>query len=69
MLAAVRAAGAEVRTTVDIQEPVGFVLEFLAAAHCAFSGAFVHVRDDWRKLLSPEAELAPAGKWKLRRIE
>ncbi|HTA95382.1 MAG TPA: SDR family oxidoreductase, partial [Verrucomicrobiae bacterium] len=41
----VRAAGAEIKTTVDISEPVNFAREFLFCETCGFKGSFVHVRD------------------------
>lgn len=69
MLAAVRAKGGEVRTTVAIEEPVEFAAAFMSAAHCAFSGGFVHVRDNWREMLKPGAKLPKKDLWKLRRIE
>src|ERR1039457_6164983 len=52
MLKQIRAAGAEIKTTVDISEPVGFVREFLLCRECGFKGAFVHVRDNWRDYLN-----------------
>jgi NAD(P)-dependent dehydrogenase (short-subunit alcohol dehydrogenase family) len=69
MLARVRAAGAEVRTTVDIAEPVQFVREFVFSKSCGFSGSFVHVRDNWREYLNNGHELPDAALWKLRRME
>ena len=47
----VRAAGAEIKTTVDISEPVNFAREFLFCETCGFKGSFVHVRDNWRDYL------------------
>jgi 3-oxoacyl-[acyl-carrier protein] reductase len=67
MLAKVRAAGAEVRTTVPIAEPVEFIRQFIQAGACGFSGRFVHVRDDWRAWL--HAGGMPGERWLLRRIE
>jgi NAD(P)-dependent dehydrogenase (short-subunit alcohol dehydrogenase family) len=67
MLDSVRAAGAEVRTTVGIAEPVEFVARFIQARSCAFSGRFVHVRDDWRSWMSPTT--LPGEQWLLRRVE
>lgn len=67
MLAAVRAAGAEVRTTVPIEEPVEFVWQFICAEKCAFSGRFVHVRDTWKDWLG-DGPMA-GERWRLRRIE
>jgi NADP-dependent 3-hydroxy acid dehydrogenase YdfG len=69
MLTKVRAAGGEVKTTVDISEPVNFVREFILSEKCNFSGSFVHVRDDWDKFLNNENNLLNNSIWKLRRIE
>lgn len=66
MLAKVRAAGAEVRTTVSLEEPVEFVTAFLQAQECAFSGRFVHVRDAWREWM--QTTPMPEEQWLLRRI-
>jgi NAD(P)-dependent dehydrogenase (short-subunit alcohol dehydrogenase family) len=68
-LAVVRASGAEVRTTVAIQEPVAFATEFVLSQSCAFSGRFVHVRDVWKQYLNSDAALASKDLWKLRRVE
>jgi NAD(P)-dependent dehydrogenase (short-subunit alcohol dehydrogenase family) len=68
MLAAVRAAGAEVRTTVSIAEPVAFIGEFIQAKSCGFSGRFIHVRDEWSKWLEADGEV-PDERWLLRRKE
>jgi NAD(P)-dependent dehydrogenase (short-subunit alcohol dehydrogenase family) len=68
-LAMVRASGAEIRTTVPIAEPVAFAREFILSQYCAFSGCFVHVRDEWRQYLRPETELPKKDLWKLRRVE
>ena len=67
MLAQVRAAGAEVRTTVPVAEPVEFVRRFIHAETCGFSGRFVHVRDNWQDWL--KAETVPGEQWLLRRVE
>jgi len=64
----VRAAGALVKTTVDISEPVGFVREFLFSRDCGFKGAFVHVRDNWREYLN-NGQKIDKEQWKLRRTE
>jgi NAD(P)-dependent dehydrogenase (short-subunit alcohol dehydrogenase family) len=69
MLAKVRAAGGEVKTTVSISEPVGFINAFLGLSPMLagqMSGRFIHVRDNIAELAvtSSEKEL-----WKLRRIE
>jgi NAD(P)-dependent dehydrogenase (short-subunit alcohol dehydrogenase family) len=68
MLAKVRAAGAEVRTTVPMEEPVRFLEAFLLSDRCGFSGRFVHVRDPWREWLNGDSEV-PAQQWRLRRVE
>ena len=64
----VRAAGALVKTVVEIREPVAFVNEFLFCHDCGFKGGFVHVRDNWREYLNNDKKI-DAEKWKLRRIE
>jgi 3-oxoacyl-[acyl-carrier protein] reductase len=68
MLAAVRAQGGEVRTTVAIEEPVNFACSFLAARGRGLSGCFVHVRDTWQPFLDGET-LPRRDLWKLRRLE
>lgn len=67
MLAQVRAAGAEIRTTVPVAESVEFVRQFIQTEACGFSGRFVHVRDDWHAWL--HAGAVPNEQWLLRRIE
>jgi len=69
MLQSIRQAGAEVRTTVDMREPVSFVRDFVAADRCGFSGCFVHVRDGWPRYLGTDEHLPNTALWKLRRIE
>jgi len=65
MLKRVREAGAEIKTTVNINEPLQFINRFLAMekdkAH-KLSGRFIHARDNL------EEELFE-NKWLLRRIE
>lgn len=68
MLAQVRAAGAEVRTTVPLDEPVAFVERFVTAAATGLSGRFVHVRDPWQERLAAGTDV-PGDLWLLRRIE
>lgn len=68
-LACVRKHGGYVRTTVPIEEPIGFVRQFLVAEKCGFSGCFVHVRDDWKKLLNSDDQMSLKDLWKLRRVE
>ncbi len=69
MLKKVRSFGAEVKTTVDIKEPTNFVKEFIFADKCNFSGSFVHVRDEWPKLLNSDNQLSGKDMFKLRRID
>lgn len=69
MLKKVRSFGAEVKTTVDISEPTNFVREFIFADKCNFSGSFVHVRDEWPKLLNSDNKLSGKDMFKLRRID
>ena len=66
MLQEIRRAGAEIKTTVDISEPVNFVREFLFSRTCGFKGAFVHVRDIWRDYLNNDRTIDEEA-WKLRR--
>lgn len=67
MLKQVRAAGALVKTTVAISEPVDFAREFLLSKDCGFKGSFVHVRDNWREYLN--GKKIDDKQWKLRRTE
>lgn len=69
MLKKVRSAKAEIKTTVDISEPVTFAKEFLTAKSCGFSGSFIHVRDNWKEYLNSSMSLSNSSLWKLRRIE
>jgi 3-oxoacyl-[acyl-carrier protein] reductase len=69
MLKMVKEAGAEVKTTVNINEPVYFVKEFIQAKSCNFSGCFVHVRDVWKDYLNNENKLKDRDFWTLRRID
>jgi len=65
MLDKVREAGAEIRTTVDIQEPVDFIKRFLNMEKrkaVPFSGRFLHVRDNMSSRKTKD-------KWLLRRME
>ena len=68
MLKKVRAAGAEVKTVVEIREPVNFTRKFLNSKSCGFSGSFVHVRDAWADYLDTDNRVE-THKWKLRRME
>jgi 3-oxoacyl-[acyl-carrier protein] reductase len=69
ILATVRAQGGYVRTTVAMEEPVGFVLALLNARTVGFSGSFVHVRDDWSSYLNNDKQDQNKDHWKLRRVE
>lgn len=69
LLKEIRTAGALVKTTVGIDEAVEFVSRFLKSTHCAFSGRFVHVRDDWKSKLNDKTAILPPDFWLLRRIE
>ncbi|MBK7863814.1 MAG: SDR family oxidoreductase [Archangiaceae bacterium] len=66
MLAEVRRAGGEVKTTVDISEPVNAVVRLMTEDTRGLHGRFLHVRDGW----SPEtARELGADMFKLRRVE
>ena len=69
MLQQVRGAGGYVKTTVGMEEPVGFLERFLTAESCGFSGCFVHVRDSYGHLLNSGERIPNSSLWKLRRIE
>ncbi len=69
ILAAVRARGGFVSTTVAMEEPVNFVRNFVNARSVGFSGAFVHVRDKWGDYLNTDKEIQKKDFWKLRRVE
>jgi NAD(P)-dependent dehydrogenase (short-subunit alcohol dehydrogenase family) len=68
-LALVRASGAEVRTTVPIEEPTAFATDFILSERCGFSGRFVHVRDEWQRYLNSGEQIQSPNLWKLRRVE
>jgi NAD(P)-dependent dehydrogenase (short-subunit alcohol dehydrogenase family) len=69
ILAAVRAQGGYVKTTVAMEEPVGFAREFISAESVGFSGGFVHVRDTWAEYLNNGKQTEKKDLWKLRRVE
>ena len=69
MLKKVKEAGGEIKTLVDISEPVKFVSDFILCDKCNFTGAFVHVRDYWNNYLNNENKFNNDSIWKLRRIE
>jgi len=66
MLAEVRTAGGEVRTTVDIEEPCRLVRRLLTEDTRGLNGRFVHVRDEWTV---ESAADWPEDMLKLRRVE
>jgi NAD(P)-dependent dehydrogenase (short-subunit alcohol dehydrogenase family) len=68
ILAAVRAQGGYVKTTVAMEEPVGFAREFICATSVGFSGSFVHVRDTWAPYINRDEKIKD-NLWKLRRTE
>jgi 3-oxoacyl-[acyl-carrier protein] reductase len=66
LLAEVRSAGGEVRTTVDIEEPCRLVRRLLTEDTRGLHGRFVHVRDEW----TPGSAAAwPEQMLKLRRVD
>jgi NAD(P)-dependent dehydrogenase (short-subunit alcohol dehydrogenase family) len=69
ILASVRAHGGYVKTTVAMEEPVGFAREFICSTSIGFSGSFVHVRDDWASYLNTDKLPEKKELWKLRRVE
>ncbi len=69
ILAAVRAHGGYVKTTVAMEEPVAFAREFINSKSVGFSGGFVHVRDDWANYLNNDKQAEKKDQWKLRRVE
>ena len=66
MLAAVRAAGGEVRTTVPFSSPVALCRWLLSPASDGISGRFIHVNDPYACL---SAKAIPREALKLRRID
>jgi NAD(P)-dependent dehydrogenase (short-subunit alcohol dehydrogenase family) len=66
LLAAVRAAGGEVRSVVPFSKPIGLCRWLLSSASDGISGRFLHVNDAY-STLAPEALRAEA--LKLRRID
>jgi len=66
LLAEVRRAGGEVRTTVDIEEPCRLVRRLLTDDTRGLHGRFVHVRDEWT---TESAAQWPEPMLKLRRVE
>lgn len=66
MLAAVRAAGGEVRTTVPFSKPIALCRWLLSPASDRINGRFIHVNDPY-PTLTPGS--IPADALKLRRID
>lgn len=69
MLRQIRDKEGEIKTLVDISEPVEFINCFLNSDSCGFSGRFVHVRDNWKDYINTGKTMDNNSKWKLRRIE
>lgn len=69
MLRQIRRSGAEIKTLVDVSEPVKFINYFMNSVSCGFSGRFVHVRDNWKDYLNNGRSLVDKTIWKLRRVE
>jgi 3-oxoacyl-[acyl-carrier protein] reductase len=69
MLRTIREAGGEVRTLAAMTEPLIFIEKFLGSVRCPFSGRFVHIRDEWAKLLDQDKDELHPQQWFLRRIE
>ncbi len=67
MLARVMAAGGEVKTKTDIEEPVNFAEAYCSSTSTALSGRYVHVRDNWQAVLDGTQALA-RDQFYLRRI-
>ena len=66
MLDKVLEAGAEIKTTVPIDETVNFVIKLLERDIKKLSGKFIHVRDDIDDFLINDYK---DDLWKLRRNE
>lgn len=66
MLAQVRAAGGEVKTTVSLSEPCQMVRRLLTEDTRGLHGRFLHVRDTWT---ADGARELPEGFYKLRRVD
>jgi 3-oxoacyl-[acyl-carrier protein] reductase len=69
MLQQIRNSGGEIKTVVNISEPVKFINCFMNSVSCGFSGRFVHVRDNWKDYIDTGRAISNDSKWKLRRIE
>jgi NAD(P)-dependent dehydrogenase (short-subunit alcohol dehydrogenase family) len=66
MLAEVRRAGGEVRSTASIDEPCRAVRRLLTEDARGLHGRFVHVRDEWN---AESAAALPGDFFKLRRVD
>ena len=69
MLKQYKSAGGEIKKMVDISQPVEFVKTFIHSKTCSFSGALVHVTNNWKDYLDTSKQFEGESKWKLRRIE
>lgn len=69
MLAAVKAAGGEIRSPGKMSNVLNFVDKFLRLNANEISGRFVHVLDDWQPILEGHETLPDKDHWRLRRIE
>jgi NAD(P)-dependent dehydrogenase (short-subunit alcohol dehydrogenase family) len=67
MLEKVKASGAEIKTTVPVEETVKFILKIIENDYYKISGKFVHVRDDVDSYSIAEDE--KNTKWQLRRYD
>lgn len=69
MLDHVKSVGGEVKTIVEISEPIEFCKQFLQSDNSyRLDGRFVHVRDVWKKYLDDDTPIEDY-KWLLRRTE
>ncbi|HLB34839.1 MAG: hypothetical protein A3F67_03325 [Verrucomicrobia bacterium RIFCSPHIGHO2_12_FULL_41_10] len=68
MLAKVIAAGGEVKTKTNIEEPVNFVEEYCNSNSNILSGRYIHVRDNWKDYLSGSKQVIQ-DQFFLRRIQ
>jgi 3-oxoacyl-[acyl-carrier protein] reductase len=69
MLAAIKAAGAEVRSKGDMSMVLSFIDAFMTRRAAAITGRLVHAHDDYQPLLEDRAPPLSANHWKLRRVE
>jgi len=71
MLKEVRSYGAEVKTTVDMGEPIEFIKYFMQSDSKSnhISGRFIHSRDDWKEFMDNPLDIDDETKWLLRRLQ